>query len=78
MTILLLQDKLLEYKDSKGILPAGLKLKLLSVMKETTGEYSCAAANSEGETRSRAIPIRVQCELLHYFTNSKYVQYTAS
>ncbi|KAJ9579671.1 hypothetical protein L9F63_004673, partial [Diploptera punctata] len=55
-----LQDQLLEYKDSLGILPSGSKLVLRGVVKESTGEYSCAAANTEGETRSRTIRIRVQ------------------
>ncbi|XP_069681580.1 neural cell adhesion molecule 2 isoform X2 [Periplaneta americana] len=53
-------DQLLMYNESMGVLPLGFKLMLRGIMKESAGEYSCAAANSEGETRSSTIFMRVQ------------------
>jgi hypothetical protein len=57
-----LQEHLLDYNESTGVLPDGHRLTLRGVKKESAGEYSCAAVNREGETRSSAILIKVQCK----------------
>ncbi|PNF40668.1 hypothetical protein B7P43_G05163 [Cryptotermes secundus] len=53
-------EHLLDYNESTGVLPDGHRLTLRAVMKESAGEYSCAAVNREGETRSSSLFIKVQ------------------
>lgn len=38
-------------------------LELIFVERETAGFYACSAINSEGETRSSTITLKVQCKL---------------
>ncbi|GFG35231.1 hypothetical protein Cfor_07296, partial [Coptotermes formosanus] len=53
-------EQLLDYNESAGVLPDGQKLTLRGIVKESAGEYSCAAVNREGETRSSSVVLRVQ------------------
>ncbi|XP_021935853.1 hemicentin-2-like isoform X4 [Zootermopsis nevadensis] len=53
-------DQLLDYNESVGILPEGHRLTLRGITKESAGDYSCAAVNKEGETRSSSVFLRVQ------------------
>jgi hypothetical protein len=56
------QDQLLDYNESAGVLPEGQRLMLRGIVKESAGDYSCAAVNREGETRSSSVFLRVQCK----------------
>lgn len=38
-------------------------LELTLLERESSGEYSCGALNSEGETRSSSIVLTVQCKI---------------
>lgn len=41
-------------------------LNLIDVKRESTGLYSCGARNSEGESRSSTLSLKVQCEYFSY------------
>nr|CAD7567506.1 unnamed protein product [Timema californicum] len=53
-------DHILDYDESEGIYPTGRSLQLRKLIKESAGEYSCAASNSEGKIRSGPAVIFVQ------------------
>nr|CAD7423128.1 unnamed protein product [Timema monikensis] len=55
-------DHILDYDESEGIYPTGRSLQLRKLIKESAGEYSCAASNSEGKIRSGPAVIFVQCK----------------
>lgn len=38
-------------------------LHLTQLARESAGAYACGAANTEGETRSSSLTLKVQCEL---------------
>lgn len=43
-------------------------LHLIYLERESGGIYACAAANSEGETRSSTLTLKVQCKFSHTFS----------
>lgn len=56
------QGHLVRYNESGGILPMDDKLTLRNIKKSASGEYSCSATNSEGETYSPPFRLEIQCE----------------
>lgn len=42
-------------------------LHLTQLERESAGAYACGAINTEGETRSSSISLKVQCKFLQYF-----------
>lgn len=41
---------------------SGETLHLVQLERESAGSYACAASNTEGETRSSSITLKVQCK----------------
>lgn len=41
-------------------------LHLTQLARESAGAYACGAANTEGETRSSSLTLKVQCKFLIY------------
>ena len=74
MCDLVLQEKPLSQDEEGGILTGERRLLLKAVSRHVAGAYQCVAANSEGEARSEAIMLRVQCEYLE----SKYCVLSSS
>lgn len=59
--------------QSQGIRIAGENtniLHILSLEKEDNGDYSCSAANTEGETMSPHLNLSVECELIFQLFSS--------
>ncbi|XP_049961907.1 hemicentin-2 [Schistocerca serialis cubense] len=54
------EDRLLRNDSSFSVVTSLRTLLLLGVTRASNGDYSCAAANSEGETRSAPLRLRVQ------------------
>ena len=40
-------------------------LHLTSLERESSGSYACSAQNTEGETRSSSLILKVLCKLIH-------------
>lgn len=41
-------------------------LQLVGVERESAGTYACSALNTEGETRSSHLTLRVQCKWIYF------------
>lgn len=65
-------DKELHQNATAGIfLHSGQSLVLQSVTRNSAGEYSCQAANSEGKSTSRPVTLEIMCEYQKFSYNSK-------
>lgn len=49
-------------------------LHLTMLERESSGSYACAASNTEGETRSSSLYLKVQCKYqIMYFTRHSFL-----
>jgi hypothetical protein len=56
------QEQPLVQDPALGILTGERRLLLKAVTRHAAGTYQCVAANTEGETRSESLLLRVQCK----------------
>lgn len=58
------QGVVLPHNTSARVIRSNQSLVLQKVTRHSSGNYSCSAVNSEGETVSNHLQLRVQCEYL--------------
>lgn len=66
------QDRRVYQNISSGIILSGQSLVLQGITRHYSGSYTCQVSNSQGETTSNLVILRVKCKyLIHeimYFT----------
>ncbi|KAJ8977000.1 hypothetical protein NQ317_003426 [Molorchus minor] len=60
------ENHLVPYNESAGVLPQDDTLTLRGVTQRSGGQYACAASNTEGETYSAPLDLKIQCKYGHY------------
>lgn len=62
------QGHLVPYNETAGLLPIDHVLTVKRVTKNSEGQYSCSATNTEGETYSAPFTLLVQCKYYLYMS----------
>ena len=68
MRKLLFQDVMVGGDPSRGVLITGESLVLQRVTRSRAGKYSCVASNSEGDTQSNVVELKVKCKCAKRWT----------
>lgn len=57
-----LQDVIVQHEKTSGVIISGKSLVLQGITRKNAGFYACVASNTEGDTESNIIELKVMCK----------------